>query len=222
MRKDIDIILADSQYLTRVGFQHLFNQIPAFNIVGEAKNAMELSQILQDKSSDVVILDYNQPGAFGKETIKMIKTQSPKTNVLIISADDNKKRIYEILEMGVNSFLTKQCDEDEIISAVGATAKGEKFFCNNVLNYLLEKSFSKDEIDEDCSPTPLTLREREIVQLVAQGKIAKEIAHLLDLSTHTVYTHRKNIMRKLQLNSTSELVMYALNHGLVENDQENK
>ena len=214
--EEINIILADSQYLTRVGLQHLFKTIDSFKILGEAKNAQELKQLVNDNPADVVILDYNQPGAFGKETINMVKDNSPDTNLLIISADEDKSRIYEILEMGINSFLTKQCDQEEIINAVNATAKGEKFFCNNVLNYLLEKSFAKD-IDEDCSAIPLSLREREIVRLVAKGKIAKQIASDLGLSTHTIYTHRKNIMRKLQLNSTSELVMYALNHGIVEN-----
>ncbi len=216
----IKIILADSQYLTRRGLQNLFDTIDQYSVIGEAKNATELERLLRAKPADVVILDYNQPGAFGKETINMVRKLSPKTNLLIISADEDKKSIYDVLEMGINSYLTKQCDEDEIINAVSASYKGEKFFCNNVLNYLLEKSFAK-EIDEDCSATPLTLREREIVRLVASGMIAKEIASELDLSTHTIYTHRKNIMRKLQLNSTSELVMYALNHGIVKNSSDN-
>ncbi len=169
---------------------------------------------------NVIILDYNNSSYFKIETIQKIKKIEPDSNILIISSDNNKNNIYEVLELGVNSFLTKQCEEDEILNAIKATAKGEKFFCNNVLNYILEKSFSPEE-DEDCSPTPLTFREIQIVRLIGAGMIAKEIASDLKLSIHTVYTHRKNIMRKLELNSTSELVIYAINHGIIETNPAN-
>jgi DNA-binding NarL/FixJ family response regulator len=140
--------------------------------------------------------------------------QYPNINILIISGDEDKKAIYDVLESGVNSFLTKTCDEHEIKDAIAATAKGDKFYCTRIIDYLLEKSFAKDEV-EDCSPTPLSPREVEIVRLIAQGLIAKEIADELSLSTHTIYTHRKNIMKKLNMNSSSELILYALNNGLV-------
>ena len=113
--------------------------------------------------------------------------------------------------MAVNSFLSKKCDEKEIIDAVHATSKNEKYYCTNVLNCLLEKSFPKD----DCSPRPLSPREIEVVQLVAKGLIAKEIASELYLSTHTIYTHRKNIMKKLKIGTTSELVLYAVREGII-------
>ena len=122
---------------------------------------------------------------------------------------------YSVVEDGVNSFLTKSCNEEEIINAVKATAKGEKFFCHKIINFILEKSFQKE--DDNCEPTPLTPREIEIVRLVAQGKIAKEIASQLNLSTHTVYTHRKKIMKKLEFKHASDLVMYAISKGIVEN-----
>ncbi|MFT5165259.1 MAG: DNA-binding NarL/FixJ family response regulator [Saprospiraceae bacterium] len=209
----ISIILADAQYLIRVGLRHLMERIDDFEIVGEAKNMVDLKHLLKGNSIDVVILDHLQTNNFGDDVFQTIRTLSPKTQILIISADDNKQNIYKVIESGVNSFLTKQCDEEEIINAVKATAKGEKFFCSKVLNFILEKSFGKAE---NCAPSPLTPRECEIVRLVSAGKIAKEIAGELNLSTHTVYTHRKNIMKKLQLNSTSELVMYAISTGLVE------
>ena len=209
----VSIILADAQYLIRVGLRHLMDRIDDFEILGEAKNEVDLKFLLKDHSPDVVILDHLQSNNFGAHVLQTIKNLSPKTKVLIISSDDNKSNIYGVIEAGVNSFLTKQCDEEEIISAIRATSKGEKFFCSKVLNFILEKSFRKEE---NCAPSILTPRECEIVRLVAAGKIAKEIASELNLSTHTVYTHRKNITKKLQLNSTSELVMYAINNGLVE------
>jgi DNA-binding NarL/FixJ family response regulator len=195
-----------------VGLRHIFNAIPGCQIVGEATHENSLLEQLQQYQPQILILDYNQPGHFSPETIQKAKRISPSTNFLIISADEDKKSIFEVLESGVSSFLSKYCDEKEIVNAVHATGKGEKFYCTNVLNHLLEKSFSKDS---ECEGTPLTPREVEIVRLVASGLIAKEIAWKLNLSTHTVYTHRKNIMKKLRIGSTSELVLYAVNIGLV-------
>jgi DNA-binding NarL/FixJ family response regulator len=208
----ISIILADSQYLIRVGLRHILNAHPACNIVAEVTNENQLVVQLRKWHPKVVVLDYNQPDRFSPGTIDLIRHYSPASNVLIISADEDKKTIYQVLESGVSSYLSKQCDEKEILDAVIATAKGEKFYCTNVLNHLLEKSFPKGDT---CAPTPLTPREIEIVRLVSSGLIAKEIASELNLSTHTVYTHRKNIMRKLKIGTTSELVRYALSEGIV-------
>lgn len=215
MTEPISIILADAQYLIRLGLKHLLSAKAHFQIVAEVVDEEDLLAELMEQHPNVVILDYDQEDNFSPSTISRIKEISPTSNILVISADNNKKNIYQVLESGVNSFLTKTCDEDEIVDAVKATAKGEKFFCTRVLDYLLEKSFAKEEID--CAPTPLSPREIEIVRLIARGHIAKEIASKLNLSTHTIYTHRKNIMKKLQLGSSSELVLYAVNKGIVEN-----
>ena len=223
----ISITLADSQYLIRIGLKHLFDKHSHIRVVSEAGDEEELAEQLVRQRPEIIILDYDQPDAFDQSTVVRIKQLSPGTNILIISDDDDKERIYQVLQAGVNSFLTKSCDEEEIIDAVKATAKGEKFFCTRILDYLLEKSFSKAADNglsnskprkASCNPTPLSPREIEIVQLIAQGMIAKEIARELSLSTHTIYTHRKNIMKKLKLNSASELVLYAVNMGLVKSD----
>ncbi len=216
MKHPISIVIADSQVLVRVGLKHLLSEQKGYRILGEARNEKELFQRLQSDRPDVLIMDYDQPDNFSHQTIESVRKKHPDTNILIISGDDNKNAIYQVLESGVNSFLTKTCDEDEIKDAVAATAKGEKFYCTRIIDYLLEKSFAKEE-EEDCSPTPLSPREVEIVRLIAQGLIAKEIADVLSLSTHTIYTHRKNIMKKLNMNSSSELILYALNNGLVGN-----
>lgn len=211
------IIIADAQYLIRLGLRHLIDSTAHLKILDEVENKNKLAQSLKTHQPDVVILDYNQPIHFGNNSVNEIKKISPNSKILVISADNDKQNIYNVLEQGVNSFLTKQCDEAEIIKAIDATAKGEKFFCNKVLNFLLHRSFGKEE--EDCSANPLSPREKEIVTLVAKGKIAKEIASELNLSTHTIYTHRKNIMRKLKLGSTSELVLYAVKTGLIQSGQ---
>jgi DNA-binding NarL/FixJ family response regulator len=101
-----------------------------------------------------------------------------------------------------------------VVDAIRATAKGEKFFCTRIVDYLLEKSFAKAD---NCEQSPLTPREIEIVQLVAKALTAKEIAGTLNLSTHTVYTHRKNIMKKLNLSTSTEMVLYAVQNGYISN-----
>ena len=210
--ESFSIVIADAQYLIRVGLRHILMANPACKVVAEVTDENALLAALKAHRPKVLVIDYAQTESFSPDTIQKIKTASPRTNILVISGDEDKKTIFQVLESGVNSFLSKQCDEKEILGAVLATAKGEKFYCTNVLNYLLEKSFPKEQ---ECKPLPLTPREIEIVQLVSSGLIAKEIAGKLNLSTHTIYTHRKNIMKKLGINSTSELVLYAVNEGIV-------
>lgn len=219
----VDVILADAYYLSRIGIRHLLDQHPQFRIVHEVTSQEELIEELPSVQADVLILDYDQPGYFTPEVIQKVNTISPRTRILVISADNEKRNIFEVLKDGVHSFLTKECDDEEILNAIRATSKGEKFFCNKILDLLLERSFNDntEEMDEDCTPTPLTEREKDIVRLVASGKIAKEIASELNLSKHTVYTHRKNIMRKLKINSTSQLVLYAITHGIIPHPVEN-
>ncbi len=214
--KTTSICIADGQYLIRAGLRAMLSTDVRFEIVGDVKNEKELLHMMAHKAVDVLILDYNQPGYFDLSTIRTIKSRFPETELLVISADENRQTIYQALEHGVKSFLTKECDSSEIIDAVMSTAKGEKFFCSRVMDYIFEKSFPDKE--GNCDPMPLTTREIEIVQLVAKGLIAKEIAAHLNLSTHTIYTHRKNIMKKLKIGSTSELVLYAVKNGIVANE----
>ena len=208
----ISVILADAEYLIRIGLNHILHGYDAINILGEAADEQSLMTLLEVEVADVIIMDYNQPNNFSVETIKKIKGKYPDTGILVVSADNEKDSIYEVLEAGVTSFLTKSCDEKEIIEGVYAATKKQRYFCKKVMDYVFERSFSPTVTD--CAPTPLTVREIEVVQLAAQGLIAKEIASKLNLSTHTVYTHRKNIMRKLKINTSSELIIYAVNNGL--------
>lgn len=206
------ILIADSESLVRIGLNYLIGQKTDCTVVGEANNEQQLLELLETQTPGIIILDYNQPGHFSIATLKTIQKNIPQIKLLIISGDEDKKTIYGVLESGVNSYLSKHCDEKEILDAIAATARGDKFYCTNVLNHLLEKSFPSAD---KCDPTPLSPREIEIVQLVAEGLIAKEIANKLHLSTHTVYTHRKNIMKKLKLGSSSELVRWAIEEGIV-------
>lgn len=214
MKRKIQVAVADAQTLCRVGLCQVLGSAPEIEIVGEASDTEDLLQLVQEKEIDVVVVDYNQPRYFDQTIAHQIKSVSPSTHLLVISSDDRKERIYRVLQDGVSSFLTKQCDEREILDAIRATAKGEKFYCHKILDLIIERSFPTKS--EDCSATPLSAREKEILTLVAKGLVAKEIAAELHISPHTIYTHRKNILRKLKLTSPTEMIVYALEHGLIE------
>jgi DNA-binding NarL/FixJ family response regulator len=217
MKSNISIIIADGHYLIRHGLKCLFNRSPEFRLLGEASNEDQLFQLLDEKKPEILILDPHQKDVFSLETIAKINQDYPGINFIVISGDWEKGVVYKTLELGVSCYLTKECDDKEIFDSVVSVSGGERFFCKKILNLIWEKSFGKES---DCTGTPLSNREVEIVKLVACGKITKEIAAELKLSPHTVYTHRKNIMRKLNLNSTPELVLYAVNAGIIEPDNQ--
>ena len=149
--QSIRLLLADSQYLIRLGLKSLLARNKHIKIVGESSNTEELLKKVHDLQPDVVLMDYKNSHHFNLEDIKEVKTISPSSKLLIISSDDDKNNIFKVIEYGINSFLTKECSEEEIINAIVATAKNEKFFCNKILDIILAKHLSKE--DDDCAPT---------------------------------------------------------------------
>jgi len=209
----IKIIIADSQYLVRKGLTHLISKTKGLKLIAESSTSKALIESTNRLKPDVIMMDYHQQENLDLKDIKSIKKHSPKTNIMVLSADNNRENISQALSFGANSFLTKQCSKEEITNAIYACAKGEKFFCNKVLNILIENNFSLN--GDDCKPTELSIREIQIVKLIAQGLSSKMIAEELHLSPHTIYTHRKNVMKKLHFKSSSELVLYAVNTGII-------
>ena len=207
------VLLADAQFLIRFALKELLKETNTFQVIGEAGNEAELNSFIAKTPPDIIVIDYTQPGFFSIESIKNVKEQHPTIELLVISSDDNKENIYDVINSGVLRFLTKKCDAHEINEAFRAIIRGEKFFCASIFNFIFEMSFSQNNYSSN--PLPLSARELEIVQLIAQGLVAKEIGRKLNLSTHTVYTHRKNIMEKLKLRRSSELVLFAVNKGLI-------
>ncbi len=207
------VLLADAQFLIRFALKELLKETNTFQVIGEAGNEDELNSFIAKTTPDIIVIDYNQPGFFSIESIKNLKEQHPTIELLVISSDDNKENIYDVINSGVLRFLTKKCDAHEINEAFRAIIRGDKFFCASIFNFIFEMSFSQNNYSSN--PLPLSARELEIVQLIAQGLVAKEIGKKLNLSTHTVYTHRKNIMEKLKLKRSSELVLFAVNKGLL-------
>jgi len=208
------VLVCENQFLSREGLKRIINRHPFYEVGGEASTQEELEAKLPLKPYDLITIDVRREGNFGIETISLIQETQPKSNIVIISNDLNKSHIYEVLGRGINHIITKYCREDEIFSALDGARNNEKFYCSKVLDIIINKTFG----EEKSELAELTEREKEIVQLIAQGKMAKEIAGILHISIHTIYTHRKNVMKKLKISSPVELITYAINIGLVELD----
>lgn len=213
----INIFIADAAFLVREGLKAVIKDKSYMKVVGEAVHSDELKSKMTETPPDLVIIDYQASESFEVEDIQYIMTKQPDANVLVISTDYEKDRVLKAINYGAKGFLLKECDQTEIIGAIHAVSKNDKFFCGKVLDIILERntpSFSKS-IEDNCDPTLLTQREVEIVKLMAEGFPAQEIADKLYLSIHTIYTHRKNIMRKLGVTTAAEVILYAINTSLI-------
>src|SRR5690606_35845794 len=157
--------------------------------------------------------DYNIPGFITLATLEQVAREFPHLNILILSSDNNKATILRVLQLGIRGYLTKQCSKEEIWLAIQSAARGEKFFCHKILDIIMEERFPATE--PDCDPAVLTERETEILHLLARGRSTRQIADRLHLSPHTVQTHRKSIIRKLNIQSPTEFVIYAMNLGII-------
>ena len=216
MSKEVKIILADAQYITSYGLRYLLSQTQNLKVVGVVSEQADLLTSIEEHQPDLVILDYNQPDSFGLEDIPTIVDNYPNTNVLIISSDNTKSNIRETIKMGIKGFLTKRCREEELHNAIQTIMTGGRFFCDSVLNVIMEQPKTLDK--KAVIFASLTQREKEIVHLVAEGLTTKQIAEKLFLSPHTVSTHRKNALKKLQINSVPELVNFVVREQLKDID----
>ncbi len=209
----LSILHANSNTLMSSGLNTILLKGGGINSIENSKNEAELFDKIKSKQYDLLIIDPLVDGYFSVDTVKRLKSDFPRLKVLIISETYSSEKVFQILENGIEGFLTRQCDIDEITHSIFAIAKGEKFYCNKVLDIILNKQFSPEE--DNCEPTALSERESEIAGLIAKGLTNKEIGEQLHLSHHTVHTHRKNIFKKLSIKSVSELTLYAMNVGLI-------
>ncbi|MEM9023412.1 MAG: response regulator transcription factor [Bacteroidota bacterium] len=211
---DLNILHASAQTLSRAGLKALLTRGGGVEKLDEAESLEDVVRSLNKELYDLLIIEFDRDSPFNKETIIQLQGRQPHPRCLIVASHGNEDEILDILESGINGCITRSCDEGEILNAIFAISKGEKFFCNKIIDIILQKHLYKKEEELDCEPTALSVRETEITALIASGLTNKEIAQQLFLSTHTVSTHRKNIMKKLQLRSVSELTIYAVKTGI--------
>lgn len=210
----IKVLIADSSYLIRRGFCSLIKEKRDFSLVGEAQKAEDLNEKLLLYNPDVLIIDYASR-YFCMDDLSIIRQCYPEVNILAITYPQSKSTISKALESGVMSHLLKDCGEEEIIEAIYNTYKGQKFLCGKVVDILLRQNTVATSGKVSCDGVKLSEREIEILQLISEGLANKQIADKLFISSHTVMTHRKNLMSKLKINNTASLVMYAIQQNLV-------
>lgn len=217
MDKDIRVIIADDSELIRLGLDVVLSEQPDIQVVGEATSGEELQSVLSEVPADVLLIDFTADG-FSLESIPEVLTKHPDLGVVAITPDQEGTTIVNALKAGVKSYVKKNCDSEEIISSVRETKKGSKFFCGKILETIQQVDIDPDDDSYEsfnCQPVNLSVREQEIITLIAEGLTNGQIAEKLFLSTHTVNTHRKNIMQKLGVKNTASIVMYAVKANLV-------
>jgi DNA-binding NarL/FixJ family response regulator len=205
----IRIFIADSNELIREGVKAVLKRADDIRVVAEASESSELLKHFQKNSADVVIIDYSQP-EFKVDDIRAILSESPAVKILALTEKCEKNAVTGALKAGLNGHILYCCDKNEITDAIRSVARGDKFYCGKVLDVLHGNSAASS-----CAPVTLSPREIEIISLIADGLSNKQIADKLFLSTHTVMTHRKNIMNKLGVNNTAGIVMYAVKENII-------
>jgi DNA-binding NarL/FixJ family response regulator len=206
------ILLADDHLVVRRGLRALLEARHEFVVCAEACEGREAIDLALKHKPDVAVVDVSLPVLNGIEVARQIRRGSPTTEVLIFTMHDNDELISEVLHAGARGYLLKSDTDDQIISAVTALIRHKPYFSSRVSEALLDKFNSAAGAQSNA----LTAREREIVQLIAEGNSNKRIALLLDISVKTVETHRAAAMRKLGIRSTAELVRYAVRNKLIQ------
>ena len=212
MREKIHILLADDHAVVRQGFKMILAAQPDMEIVGEAGNGREAVELAGTLQPDVIVMDVAMPELNGIEATRRLADSSPRTRVLALSMHKDSVYVREILRAGARGYLLKDSIASDLLAAVRAVARGEGYLSPGVSDAVLDdyRRHVTDPIDL------LTSREREVLQMIAEGKTNKEIAGALNLSVYTVDAHRGKIMEKLNLHSIGEMVRFAVRNGLID------
>ena len=211
------IVLADDHVLVRQGLRRILEERGDLEVVGEAKDGLELLDLLNRVTPHLVILDIFMPNLRGIEAIHEIKKIDPDVKVLILTMHKDKEYLYLALSAGAKGYLLKEDADKELFSAIEKVRQGKTYispyFSEEIVNDLVQvgRGDAKSIFEID----PLTTREREVLKLIAEGKSSKEIAHILSISVFTVNNHRASIMEKLNLNKATDLVKYAIRKGYI-------
>jgi DNA-binding NarL/FixJ family response regulator len=212
----IRILLADDHNVMRNGLRLLLERQPNLQVVGEASDGKEAVELAASEKPDVVVMDIAMPHLNGVEAARQISARAPQTAVVILSMHSDESYVIRSLKAGARAYLLKDSAEADLIAAIHAIREGKSFFSPAVRNLLKEDYVHQlREMGAEDSYELLTNREREVLQLVAEGKSNKDVANLLNLSLYTVETHRTHILQKLNLHSVPELILYAVRKGII-------
>jgi two-component system response regulator NreC len=212
----IRIVLADDHVVMRNGLRLLLERQPDFEVVGEAADGRQTVEICDSLKPGVVVLDIAMPNLNGMEAARQICAKLPKTSIVILSMHSDEGYVLRALKAGARAYLLKDSAEADLINAIRVVTEGKAFFSPAISKMLVDDYVHRlQQRGVEDSYELLTTREREILQLLAEGKSNKEVANILSLSLYTVETHRGNILQKLNLHSVPELILYAVRKGVI-------
>src|SRR5581483_185270 len=211
------ILVADDHEIVRKGLVNLL-QSHGWEVIGECGDGRQAVEKTQELRPDLVVLDIGMPNLNGLDATRQILRVNPQQKILILTVTDTDQVVRDVLHAGARGFVLKSDAARDLIAAVEAVQQNRTFFTSRVGEMVLDGYLKGGGVRPTAEPTlpTLTPREREIVQLLAEGKSTKEVASVLDLSVKTAETHRSNIMRKLKLHSVGELVLYAIRNNIVQ------
>jgi two-component system, NarL family, response regulator NreC len=212
----VRIVLADDHIVMRNGLRLLLERQPHLQVVGEAADGRQAVALSESANPDVVIMDIGMPNLNGIEAARQIVNRNPRTAIAILSMHSDESYVIRALKAGARAYLLKDSAEADLLAAVRALTEGKSFFSPAISKILVEDYMRQLESRgaEDTYEL-LTNREREILQLLAEGRTNKEVANMLNLSLYTVETHRTHILQKLNMHSVPELILYAVRKGII-------
>jgi two-component system response regulator NreC len=214
--KTIRILLADDHTVVRKGLRLLLESQDGFEVIADACDGRETVAFAEQHQPDVVVLDVAMPILNGIEAARQISAKFPNTAIVFLSMHSDESYVLKALKSGARAYLLKDSAEYDLIAAIKAVSEGKAFFSPAISKMLVEDYMRQmREKDVEDSYELLTTREREILQLLAEGKSNKDVATLLHLSPYTVETHRSNMFQKLNLHSSAELILYAIRKGVI-------
>ncbi len=215
--KTLRILLADDHKVVRQGTRALLSTVPEWKIVGEADNGRDAVSLTAELKPDIVILDIGMPELNGLDATRQIKKKLPETEVLIFTGQETEELVHDVFDSGARSYIMKTDAADHLIDAIKALSEHKHFFTSRISEIVFARCIQgKQALEGTPENSRITDREREIVQLLGEGKSSKEIAIILGISVRTVETHRAAIMKKLGLKSFSALIRYAVRNKIIE------
>lgn len=210
----VKIILADDHKMMREGLSSLLNKQPEITIVGQAVNGREAVHLAESLDPDIVLMDVSMPDLNGIDATRQIMSRAPQTKVIALSMHGDRQFVAEMFRAGVSGYLLKDSAFEELTSAIRTVVRDETYIAPGITGFNIEECTSNSASDEPLVTPRLTDREREVLQMLAEGKGTKEIAADLYLSAKTVETHRQHLMDKLEMYTVAELTKYAIREGL--------
>jgi two-component system response regulator NreC len=214
----IRILLADDHVVLRHGLSKSLQAEPDIEVIGLAADGLTAVELAAELSPDVIIMDIGMPGLNGIEATRQIVKRAPTARIIALSMHSAKKFIMEMFKAGASGYLLKDCEYDELASAVRAVASGKNYISPSISGILIETCTTDDPKRKKDAFTLLTNREREVLQLLTEGKTTKQTAARLHISPKTVEVHRLNVMNKLKIDNMALLTKYAIQEGITQPD----